>query len=181
MLVRNPWVWVRRFRHRCGYGVHSPFAYALVTEVLYSPGQYYAYGWLDKLHPAWVRRLRLRPLATSRLLFRLANYWQPCSIVAPQVTPLEWNYLHEGCHRALIDTGFSQSPADLIYLTHSETDAMSHVHDRTMLVVGNLRENLALWKDIVNDTRTRVTFDLYDMGIALFTPKLPKQNSTINC
>ena len=180
MLVRNPWVWVRRFRHRCGYGVHSPFAYALVTEVLYSPGLYYAYGWLDKLHPVWVRRLRLRPLATSRLLFRLANYWQPRTIVAPQMTPLEWNYLHEGCRQALIDTDFSQSPADLIYLTHSGADAMSHVHDRTMLVVGNLRENLALWKDIVNDTRTRVTFDLYDIGIALFTPKLQKQNYTIN-
>ena len=42
-LWRHPVVWLRRFRHRCGYGVHSPFAFQLIRGVVYERGEFYAY------------------------------------------------------------------------------------------------------------------------------------------
>ena len=29
------WNWCSRFRHRCGYGVHSPSDFFLITSVVY--------------------------------------------------------------------------------------------------------------------------------------------------
>ena len=37
------WNWCSRFRHRCGYGVHSPSDFFLITSVVYEKYHYYAY------------------------------------------------------------------------------------------------------------------------------------------
>ena len=34
--------WLRRFRKRRGYGIHSPAAFQFVTGVVYEKGEYYA-------------------------------------------------------------------------------------------------------------------------------------------
>lgn len=61
----------RRWRHSRGFGIHSPFAYTLVTEALY-PRRGYSYYMetdprLDSAHPAVSRRAR----AIYRLCIRL--------------------------------------------------------------------------------------------------------------
>ena len=75
-LIRNPFVWLWRIRHRRGYGIHSPWAYSFVRSVLLEPAHYYAYAELDKLYPWHLRWLLRYPLQCHRLLFRLANYAQ---------------------------------------------------------------------------------------------------------
>ena len=180
MLIRNPLIWLRRVRHRCGYGIHSPFAFNLVTEVLYSHGEYYADQKLSLLLPTVVRRLRLRPLAIHRLLFRLANHWQPGIIAAPGLTPAEWNYLHEGCHHAVIDNDMPRGQADMLLLHTPRPDWAKHISESSLLVITDLRHNLPFWKKVLNHPATRVTFDLYDVGLAIFNPKLNKQDYIIN-
>ncbi len=71
--MRNPLVWLRRFRKRRGYGVHSPWAYELITNVIYSPGTYYAYRDIDRRLTLADRILRPRLRAKERLRFRLRN------------------------------------------------------------------------------------------------------------
>ncbi len=64
----------RRWRMR-GHGVHSPFAFRLVTTVLRDPGQYYAYPEIDRMAVAGgedPRRLRL--------LFRLVCEFAPDTV-----------------------------------------------------------------------------------------------------
>ena len=39
----HPFVWLLRFRHRRGYGVHSPFAFNFITDVVYQRLPYYKY------------------------------------------------------------------------------------------------------------------------------------------
>lgn len=41
--LKRPFIWLSRFRYRCGYGVHSPFAFSLITDVIYEKRPYYAY------------------------------------------------------------------------------------------------------------------------------------------
>lgn len=77
------WVWCKRFRHRCGYGVHSPFAFNLITWVIYEKDNFYAYADLENVRFA-LHREGYRELGASKvnkLLFRLVNYLQPQSVL----------------------------------------------------------------------------------------------------
>ncbi len=53
--IRRRW---RMFRHEYGFGIHSPFAYRFITEVIRQPYAYYAYAAL--------------PDKRQRLIFRIA-------------------------------------------------------------------------------------------------------------
>ena len=48
LCIKRPFIWLSRFRYRCGYGVHSPFAFSLITDVIYEKMPYYAYSSLKK-------------------------------------------------------------------------------------------------------------------------------------
>lgn len=93
LLILPPWIWLRRFRQRCGYGVHSPFAFDFITYVLYEKGAYYAYRQLDGLLPKHVRQFRLRPRKLLRLFFRLANYSEAKKALFLGDSPLALAYM----------------------------------------------------------------------------------------
>lgn len=79
-------VWCKRFRHRCGYGVHSPFAFNLVTRVIFEKWPYYAFKELEEVRKN-ARRitnlsyLLVHPERVDQLLFRLVNYFSPQTVV----------------------------------------------------------------------------------------------------
>lgn len=77
----NLFLWLRRIRHRCGHGIHSPWVFRLVTDVIYQTDAYYAYdkqptieGWRPK---------------DVRLLFRLINHFQPHTLEWYSPVPAE--------------------------------------------------------------------------------------------
>lgn len=80
-LLKRPFIWLARFRHRCGYGVHSPFAFDLITNVIYERTPYYAYSSLEaeqkKISANSGRKWKHESKKVNRLLFRLVNYIQP--------------------------------------------------------------------------------------------------------
>ena len=85
LALKRPFIWLYRFRHRCGYGVHSPFAFNLITHVIYETTPYYKYKELaseqKRLMPQKGRAWGYESLKVKRLLFRLVNYVQPATIV----------------------------------------------------------------------------------------------------
>ena len=84
--ISRPLVWLWRFRHRRGYGVHSPFAFDFITNVVYEHAPYYKYDELNEqvarqeaaLGHAWSHR---EPLRLKQLLFRMVNRAQPARII----------------------------------------------------------------------------------------------------
>lgn len=74
------WNWCRRFRHRCGYGVHSPSDFFLITFVVYERMAFYAYRSLHAKRKE-VQFLPHYREKVDKFLFRLTNYWQPSSIL----------------------------------------------------------------------------------------------------
>lgn len=180
VVIRNPLVWLSRIRHRRGYGVHSPFAYDLITQVLYTPGRYYADEWLDMQFPWWARKLHLRSIAGGRLLFRLANRWQGQVMVAPDALPYELAYLRAGGKKDSLMAKMPDETVDFLYLRQPRVGDLEHLHEGSLLVVGNLRNNRDFWRRLQHDERTRVTMDLYDYGLAFFDPKLQRQDYIIN-
>lgn len=96
--------WVRRFRHRCGYGVHSPFDYYLITSVIYEQAPFYAYAPLHHLRRVVAHLPHYRE-KVDRMIFRLANYLQPACIVDVGTgSGLTARYMAEACPKADIIT-----------------------------------------------------------------------------
>lgn len=82
ILLKHIWVWCRRFRHRCGYGVHSPFAFNLITSVVYEKAPFYAYRELDKVRKSFLLKGKSKnQRKVDRLLFRLVNEMQPQNVL----------------------------------------------------------------------------------------------------
>ena len=99
-LFRRPWIWLSRFRQRKGYGVHSPFAYSFIRGVVLESSAYYAYADLAQLHPWWVRWFRLYPMQCRRLLFRLANFAEPRTVVLRTEDEVAAKYIRAAVPRA---------------------------------------------------------------------------------
>ncbi|MCM1291748.1 MAG: hypothetical protein NC201_04815 [Prevotella sp.] len=95
------WETYKRWRHTRGYGIHSPFAYCVVTHVISQPCAYYGYDDIAA-ELEHIRRARLTE-RLCRLILRLSNFLQPKSIYCPAGTPSVIPYsCRLGCSSAAI-------------------------------------------------------------------------------
>lgn len=79
----------RKIRHRKGFGVHSPFAYSLITKVIEESCSYYAYQQVDEIWRTQICNrltpedfLLRKPVSEKcgKLLFRLVNRFRPDTV-----------------------------------------------------------------------------------------------------
>lgn len=188
-LIRRPWIWFWRLRHRRGYGVHSPFAYNFISDVVYERTAFYSYRTLSWLHPWWVRYMGLYPLTCRRMLFRLANYIHPRSMALVGNLPTEQAYLSAAVPSArwIDESELNQGKVDLIFVAREkQAEALAlltHISAQGALVMEGIHADekaLALWNLLKDDARTGVTFDLYTYGILFFNHQLHKQHYIVN-
>ena len=125
--LKRPLIWLSRFRYRCGYGVHSPFAFSLITDVIYEKMPYYAY---DLLKAEQKKRITTQGWEKgipkiNRLLFRLVNKVQPATIIEVGQPSAASLYLQSAKPSAgyLFASDLSElfldadTPVDFLYLT----------------------------------------------------------------
>lgn len=189
--------WLLRFRKRCGYGIHSPFAFGFVTEVIYEKGEYYAYSSLEC--PAPDCALRLKDL---RLLFRMMNYQRPAACLCVGCTPecqdggspkdkLVLQYLQAGSlhSRMLADEKEKECdmPFDMVFGMHrwmSEVEnLLPHLSMGGMVVVHDIcstKERREAWTRLKAAEQSTVSFDLRDFGIVFYRPELQRQAYVVN-
>lgn len=90
--LKKPLGYINRWRHRKGFGIHSPFAFHLVTSVLGESMPYYAYSRLASFVAAGRTHSHIytRTYSCKNLfmLFRLVNFRQPRFIVEAGDGPL---------------------------------------------------------------------------------------------
>ena len=202
--LKHPFIWLSRFRNRCGYGVHSPFAFNFITNVIYERLPYYAYSTLPMQERELARHNKGKMFfresrKVSRLLFRLVNMAQPHVIVHVgrrssaavylQAAKTTATYLYAESFsevslndEMLIDFLFVDVEAAL--LTPQVLDNLLSRHSSQSIYVfrgiGYGKEMKACWKKLQDDERTGITFDLYDLGIVFFDKKKLKQHYTVN-
>lgn len=199
--LRRPFVWLSRFRHRRGYGVHSPFAFELITDVVYERHPYYAYGLLDKETHEAVRHGCVGGVRkVNRLLFRLVNRVQPRLIVEVGKVSASAFYLQSAKPTAsyLFASDLSELflergvPVDFLYLNDYRRprlvrDAFEVCVGRTtpqsLFVVSGIhysRQMQRLWRLLQRDERVGITFDLYDVGLLFFDRSKVKQHYIVS-
>lgn len=200
-LFRDPLLWLRRVRKRRGYGVHSPFAFLFLSDVVYETLPFYAFTELDK-QLKWQQRFRLRRYL--HLLFRLVNYLQPEVLVFGGGSALERDYLCAACPNAkvkeygiggaettndpgesvkipmntgkIVVTSDEYGKKSLVFLSEPNDEALSWITSGGMLVLANVHRYKDWWASVPKV----VSFDLYDVGIAFFDKKYNKQDYIVN-
>ena len=173
-----------RFRYRKGYGVHSPFAFNFITQVIYENGAYYNYNKLQNLP-----QLRYETIKICKFLFRLINYVQPKNVYyktnKEEITPI-FHWVNSAIE---LDV---EGDLDLIYLALGDSVELieselnnieSRINEDSVLVlygVAHNREMRRLWGRLINSTKAGVSFDLYDLGVLFFNKNKNKQDYIIN-
>lgn len=202
--LKRPFIWLRRFRHRRGYGVHSPFAFNFITNVIYERTPYYKY---DELLVSQKEQAKQKYCGwdyetgkVKRLLFRVVNYCQPVTIVDAGCLSASSLYLKaakEGAdYTAAADLSelFLEAgvPVDFLYVhDYRRPEFVEEVFNlcasrstqRSVFVVEGIRYTpsmMALWKRLVRHERAGITFDLYDLGIVFFDKTKNKQDYIVN-
>lgn len=171
--VTNPLVWLARFRHRRGYGVHSPFAFRFITDVIYESHPYYAYRELDSRLPL---PMRLRQRKGLHLLLRVANHLQPDTIVLPRDAWWEKRYLQSGCRTANIQCQWPKGEVGMCLLREPSDEVLQHLGQHSVLLLNDLHR----YRQWFRELPSVVSFDLYDLGIAFFDKQYNKQNYIVN-
>ena len=144
-------VWLCRIGHCRGFGIQSPSDYWMVRYVINEHWPYYQYETLGR-NDDWLTR------KMGRLCFRLANWLQPSVVESNDYK----DYLQAGCRK----TKFGESSELVVMpLENSSLDRLSYIYNkvspRSVLVVTGISKAWKLWRQIVDDERTGITFDLY--------------------
>ena len=203
LLVQRIWNWCRRFRHRCGYGVHSPSDFFLITSVIYEALPYYAYRTLKQAPaPKGLPHYREK---VNRLLFRLVNFYHPATLLEVGDGNGDALRYMQAARPSMKSVGLGGTEKDTMFRLKDELQRMKKVgflhigptpyyieafeetfpylDEQSCVVVGDIhasKERHEWWKELIQDERIRISFDLYDVGILLFEAKRFKQNYTVN-
>lgn len=202
LCLKRPFIWLSRFRYRCGYGVHSPFAFSLITDVIYEKMPYYAYHSLKKEQKKMIKEhgWSKGTQKVNRFLFRLVNRVQPSVIIEvgrPSITSL---YLQSAKPSAeyLFASDLSELfldadvPIDFLYLNDFRNpDLLNEVFQicarrtsvKSVFAIHGICYSKAmrsLWEELKVDGRVGITFDLYDVGLLFFDKTKIKQDYVVN-
>ena len=196
LILKRPFIWLKRFPYRCGYGVHSPFAFNLITQVIYEKMPYYNYEALrqevlTKL-PHHAKGWNDSSIKINRLLFRLVNRFQPSTIVDLGPESSSALYMKSANKKATlysIDRPVSDLPqVDFLYI-HMRNNPQFLCDDFDSLVrkmspngicvvkgIHNSKAMNLCWQSFVKNEYVGITFDLYDVGLLFFDKTKIKQD-----
>ena len=187
LTLKRPFIWLYRFRHRCGYGVHSPFAFNLITHVIYESTAYYKYEELAKaqkqLELEKDKRWKYESKKVKRLLFRLVNYTQPETIVDAGTLAASALYLKAGKEGVPVDFLYLHDYRHPDFVEEVFRICSTRTRGKSVFVIEGIRytpQMFALWKRMKQDGRVGITFDLYDLGIIFFDKTKIKQDYIVN-
>lgn len=202
--LKRPFIWLSRIRYRRGYGVHSPFAFDLITDVIYQRMPYYNYDKLrqteKKIASGKGKQWMYEPLRIKRLLFRLANEVKADNIV--DVGKLAASSIYLKAARVNADY-IAATSLDELFLETGQSIDFLYLHNYqqpndveevfkvcapratscSLFVIEGIGYSDAmrqLWKQLQNDSRVGITFDLYDLGLLFFDTSRIKQHYIVN-
>lgn len=139
-----------------GHGIHSPFAYRMVTEVLPERARYYAYEDIGQMPDA----------SRLKLLFRLVCEFVPSTVYAPSLTDDERRVILMADSRVR----FVDEPVKADFIAGALPLEMRSGQTAVTWRVGRV------WRDYKRALRSGMTFSNGRYGIVVNRPGLPRQD-----
>jgi hypothetical protein len=192
-------VWLRRVRYSRGFGVQSPWAYRFIRYVVNEHYPYYKYEQLAEQ----VYGIDKTTRKLCKFYFRLANYQQVHTFVDCFPTSSCYKiYVDAGCQKAnyhRITEAISED--ELIRLFSNIGDysmlrvplvanyrivvdkALDYFPSSSVLIIENIKrdkETQKYWSELISDSRTGVSFDLYYCGVLFLNNDMVKQSYIVN-
>ncbi len=181
------WRWWLGASNSKGHGVHSPFVFDFIIDLLNDDREFYAFQQIENSH-----KITKPERKVNRLLFRMVDYYQPKNIVnIGNGNNIQTQYLAAANHLIEMNTiketdVYSlQSSIDkigkldfIVFNSNKSNDTLnqfeillSAFHNNTFLIFKNIhlsKEAEANWQSIQNHSSVKATIDLFHFGIVLF-------------
>lgn len=165
-----------RFKAITRHGLHSPFVYRLVDEVIYDFSNKKVYAEIqNSLNPA--HKLN----KADKLLFRLVDNARPQQIlITGKISTADQIIIKQAAPQARIHTGEIYNKADLIWidarpqpeqLYHCFEQSLPHVQAQTCIIIKDMHRNeyaQQAWQAIKAHPQVTVTVDLFWLGLVYF-------------
>lgn len=192
-------VWLRRVRYSRGFGVQSPWAYRFIRYVVNEHYPYYKYEHLAEQ----VYGIDKTTRKLCKFYFRLANYQQTHTFVDCYPTSSCYKiYVDAGCQKAnyhRITEATSEEELIRLFSNIGEYSmlrvplvanyctvvdkALDHLPSSSVLIIENIKrdkETQKYWSELISDSRTGVSFDLYYCGVLFLNNDMVKQSYIVN-
>lgn len=170
-----------RFRHKRGFGVHSPFMFHFILAVLRDKGHCFSYPeGAEKITGVSYRQRKL-----YRLLYRLVVFLKSNNALCiSTVCKLPVAYLQEGAVQVSCNDPVLMKEADFVYIGTDIPDFWVEQKAEWTKMVGNRKQcivitdihkkgvNACLWRQW--EVKATVRIDMMWYGILLFNEKLQK-------
>ena len=192
-------VWLRRVHYTRGFGVQSPWAYRFIRYVVNEHYPYYKYEQLEEQ----VYGIDKTTRKLCKFYFRLANYQQAHTFVDCYPTSSCYKiYVDAGCqktnyHRITEATSeeelirlfsnigeYSMVRVSLVANYRMVVDkALDHLPLSSVLIIENIKRDRVAqkyWSELISDSRTGVSFDLYYCGVLFLKNDMVKQSYIVN-
>ena len=192
-------VWLRRVRYSRGFGVQSPWAYHFIRYVVNEHYPYYKYEQLAEQ----VYGIDKTTRKLCKFYFRLVNYQQAHTFVDCFPTSSCYKiYVDAGCQKAnyhRITDAISEDELIRLFSNIGEYSmvrvplvanyrmvvdkALDHLPLSSVLIIENIkrdREAQKYWSELISDSRTGISFDLYYCGVIFLNKDMVKQSYIVN-
>ena len=192
-------VWLRRVRYTRGFGVQSPWAYRFIRYVVNEHYPYYKYEHLAEQ----VYGIDKTTRKLCKFYFRLANYQQGHTFVDCYPTSSCYKiYVDAGCQKAnyhRITEATSEEELIRLFSNIGEYSmvrvslvanyrlvidkALDHLPSSSVLIIENIKRDRDVqkyWSELISDSRTGVSFDLYYCGVLFLKKDMVKQSYIVN-
>ncbi|MDR2472178.1 MAG: hypothetical protein LBD53_01260 [Tannerella sp.] len=173
---------------RGGFGVHSPFVFDLITNVIEETTPFYCYDLLRAKRSQLKhdgRKLLLKE-HDCRLLMRLANRFHASRILAYADHSGEVS-LYTTAHSSTAQCDVSQNPDkgacyDILYIDFKSFNVntfeslLRHVDKNSLLIIDGIKsspDHKLAWQKVCRHPLPTVKIDLYTLGLVFFDTQLP--------
>ena len=191
LLYHVSFLWNRLLRipRSRGFGIQSPSAYAFLRDVINRHSTHFDYPVDLNTKTEFSSLVQKR----RRLVCRLLLHLRPVHIILDAYCyPY---FLDCGLHHAVCSSmdnfDFKISVPSKFFILDTAVlrdvclyeRILGSVDSNTLLVIFNIYRNslnISIWNKLLQDSRTGVSFDLYDCGIIFFDLKKYKQNFKVN-
>ncbi|WP_295652759.1 hypothetical protein [uncultured Mucilaginibacter sp.] len=177
---------LHRFTSKNRHGLHSPFVYKLLDEVIYDRSPKKAYANLKnitKILPADGNRKN--SLRVNQLLYRLVQFLQPANLgIATNVNNVTVQYLQLAAPKArLINCDQTPNPPGappcFVWDAHSVVIHAETLQPNTVIILTNIHIDAAAnitWQLLKANPNTTVSIDLFWIGLAFNRPGQVKEH-----
>lgn len=172
-----------------GFGVHSPFVYRLISDVLFTEGEFYAFKDIQKL------TIKNADKEIIQLIFRLLNNFQPQHIVFvgsstnkefevyEQASGIKLNHVLASAEK---NQNMKEEFKDVDFMILNDSENISlrdlFLHEKKVICVKNFDENESMsifFKTLCADKNVQLSIKYKNFGIIIVDNKIPKQNYVI--